>query len=284
MTISHWTCPVCQQPLAHDARQYRCANGHCFDEAREGYVNLLLAQHRHSTAPGDDRQMLQSRREFLDQGFYQPLAEALVERSRAERAQREGAHPFCLLDTGCGEGYDTARVADALRAEAPDCWIGGIDIAKEAVRMAARRYPQVAFAAASNARLPVGDASLDAILRVFAPGNDAEVLRALRPGGLFLHVTPGPRHLFSLRAEVYATPREHDATVVPIEGLEHVERIELRSDCRIEGPGNVARLLSMTPYYWQADAATQARIQALEALPTTLHFLIDGYRRPRSTA
>ena len=32
---SHWTCPLCHEPLALDDRVFRCSNGHCFDRARE---------------------------------------------------------------------------------------------------------------------------------------------------------------------------------------------------------------------------------------------------------
>ena len=36
-----FACPVCGDPLVHTERVFRCDHGHVFDEAREGYVNLL---------------------------------------------------------------------------------------------------------------------------------------------------------------------------------------------------------------------------------------------------
>jgi 23S rRNA (guanine745-N1)-methyltransferase len=270
----HWTCPVCQAPLRHLERQYRCDNGHSFDQAKEGYVHLLPVQRRRSASPGDDRQMLRSRREFLERGYYRPLAERIAERCAAEAT----AGPLSLLDTGCGEGYYTAIIAATLSGSGH--WVGGIDIAKDAVRMAAKRYPDIDFAVASTAALPVADHSQDLITRIFAPGTDSELVRTLRPGGLFVQVTPGPRHLYRLRELVYDTPREHPAEIVPIEGLVHEQRIELAYLLRIAGEGDVARLFSMTPYYWQADATKQARIAALEQLETEADFRIDCYRSP----
>ena len=36
-------CPVCRQPVETENRTLRCENNHCFDFAKEGYVNLLLS-------------------------------------------------------------------------------------------------------------------------------------------------------------------------------------------------------------------------------------------------
>lgn len=45
-------CPVCGLSLNRREATFACDNGHVFDVAREGYVNLLLAQNRHSKDPG----------------------------------------------------------------------------------------------------------------------------------------------------------------------------------------------------------------------------------------
>ena len=34
-------CPVCGAALAPQGAAWRCVQGHCFDVARQGYVNLL---------------------------------------------------------------------------------------------------------------------------------------------------------------------------------------------------------------------------------------------------
>ena len=34
-------CPVCKQQLNKENKSYKCDSNHCFDMAKEGYVNLL---------------------------------------------------------------------------------------------------------------------------------------------------------------------------------------------------------------------------------------------------
>lgn len=53
-------CPKCQESLVRDI-DYHCVNNHHFDIAREGYVNLVLANQKHSRNPGDNAESLKSR-------------------------------------------------------------------------------------------------------------------------------------------------------------------------------------------------------------------------------
>ena len=90
-------CPVCGEVLKLGERQWYCVKGHSFDVARQGYVNLLTVNQKHSKNPGDTRQMVAARKEFLDGGYYEPIVQMLVKWLRAT-----GSGP--LLDDGCGEG------------------------------------------------------------------------------------------------------------------------------------------------------------------------------------
>ncbi|SQC92789.1 Ribosomal RNA large subunit methyltransferase A [Cedecea neteri] len=74
-----WLCPLCHSVLSASANSYRCPQGHQFDIAKEGYVNLLPVQHKRSKDPGDSAEMMQARRAFLDAGHYQPLRDTLCE-------------------------------------------------------------------------------------------------------------------------------------------------------------------------------------------------------------
>lgn len=44
-------CPNCHAELKREGKAFRCRNGHSFDVARQGYVNLLV-----NAAQGDRRQ------------------------------------------------------------------------------------------------------------------------------------------------------------------------------------------------------------------------------------
>src|SRR6266545_8190332 len=95
-------CPVCGEPLERVDRTFRCANGHTFDVAREGYVNLLLAQHRRSKDPGYSKDMIAGRRDFFDAGHYRPLADGIAE---LIATYLPPVADTVVIDAGCGEGY-----------------------------------------------------------------------------------------------------------------------------------------------------------------------------------
>ena len=160
MEKSLFTCPICAAPLERGERAYACPNGHAYDKAREGYVHLLPANKKHSKAPGDDKGMAEARRRFLSGGYYGHLLAALCALG-AEYAPPGEA----VLDSGCGEGYYTAGLWEAL-GRPP---LAGIDLSKPSVRLAARRVPEGEFAVASAYHLPLADASVGLVLNCCSP-------------------------------------------------------------------------------------------------------------------
>ena len=87
-------CPVCGAKLNRTDRSLSCENRHSYDIARQGYVNLLTVQQKHSLNPGDTRDQVLARRAFLEAGYYAPIADALI-----AAAKRRGlAGP--ILDVG----------------------------------------------------------------------------------------------------------------------------------------------------------------------------------------
>ena len=94
-------CPVCGAPLDLTDAQARCAGGHSFDRAREGYFNLLRS-HKQGDRMGDDKQAARYRRDFLNRGYYACLQHALT----GLFAGKQGT----LLDICCGEGYYTSAL------------------------------------------------------------------------------------------------------------------------------------------------------------------------------
>ena len=51
-------CPICKSKLNIDGKTYRCENNHSFDIAKQGYVNLLPVNKKHSDNPGDSKDMV----------------------------------------------------------------------------------------------------------------------------------------------------------------------------------------------------------------------------------
>lgn len=67
-----YICPICSAPLTLCDKSWVCPQRHQFDNAKEGYVNLLPVQKKKTKDPGDNKEMMIARREFLNKGFYQP--------------------------------------------------------------------------------------------------------------------------------------------------------------------------------------------------------------------
>jgi 23S rRNA (guanine745-N1)-methyltransferase len=193
--------------LGEEGRSLRCARGHAFDRARAGHIDLLPPGHGRAGIPGDTKEMVRARARFLSAGHYRPLTDAIVEYvtahlETADAAGRGGGR-VNVLDVGCGEGsYGGSLVeslAETLRG-GRECCLYGLDISRDALRVAARRYPAgVFFRNDVAARICLADGSVDVLLDSFAPRNAAEFARVLRPAGLVVAVVPTDAHLRELR-------------------------------------------------------------------------------------
>ncbi|GAB3388532.1 class I SAM-dependent methyltransferase [Azotobacter armeniacus] len=247
-------CPLCQGALQRDERGVACPAGHSFDRARQGYLNLLPVQHKKSRDPGDNQAMVEARRRFLDAGHYAPLARRLTELA-AERAPRR------WLDIGCGEGYYTEQLAEAL----PQADGHALDISREAVKRACRRAPQLTWLVASMARVPLADASCDLLASVFSPLDWQEAHRLLAPGGGLLRMGPTREHLLELRARLYDEVREYDdqkhLSLIP-SGMRLTASETLSYRLRLDSAEARADLLAMTPHGWRASAERRAAVIA----------------------
>lgn len=263
-------CPVCQQGLAVSDGGWVCEQSHSFDRAREGYVNLVLAQHRRSAAAGDPKDSLRHRRSFLEAGYYAPLASML-----ADLLHEEG--PASVLDVGCGEGYYLRQLGAAPSSDT-GVRLYGVDVAKEAIRLAARAAPQADFAVGNTYRLPVMTESVAAVVQIFAPSAAVQVQRVLCNEGLFIEVKPGPVHLQAFRAMIYDQPNIHAEAPVP-EGFELRIRESVTFPLVLPTGTDVAGLVEMTPYKWHMDPDTYGQVRALTQLEDTADFAVSVYQK-----
>jgi len=276
-----FACPLCGEPLTRADRTFRCVNGHAYDIAKEGYVNLLLAQHRNSKDPGYNKEMITARRDFFDDGHYHQLADEIAGLAGSYLPDRGTA---VVLDAGCGEGYYLRRMRSLL---APGgVVLAGLDLSKHGIRLAARRDPLGMYAVAGIYGMPVLDQSVDVLLCHFSPVSAADFQRVVRPGGVVLIGGPGEDHLYSLKELLYETPVRFELadTLADMAGFEPIAVHRISYKLALRGRGTVAQLLAMTPFYWSADQATQARLAEMDTLDTDIDVLVHAYRRAEPPA
>jgi 23S rRNA (guanine745-N1)-methyltransferase len=237
--------------------------------AKEGYLNLLPVQHKHSKEPGDSKLMMLARREFLKAGFYRHMAEAVAMMIVANASQDQVLR---VLDLGCGEGYYSRTIADSCNHNERVA-LHGLDIAKFAVAAAAKKQPSAQFIVASSNRLPYPDHYFDVVLKIFAPSDDAELKRVLRVSGHLLTVTPGPRHLWQLKGFIYEKVREHASESLLPQGFERVATERISYKITPDAQQRMA-LLQMTPFAWQAKESVQQALAHVAELEIEVDFIL----------
>ncbi|MDE6780789.1 MAG: methyltransferase domain-containing protein [Ruminococcus sp.] len=258
-------CPVCGQKLTVSGKAYTCTARHSFDIAKSGYVNLLLSKHTGKTVHGDNRFMVQARRNFLEKGYYSPLRDALCEK----------VHNGVILDAGCGEGYYTAGISEVLN----NSEIYGIDISKTAVEFAAKRCKNITFAAASVFHIPVADSSCNSLVTIFSPYCGKEFRRVLRKGGTMFMAIPSEMHLWELKKAVYDTPYKNEVKPYELEGFGLAGKNRITYKFQLDSRQDIQSLFSMTPYYYRTGKVQQERLKALDSLEVTADFELLIYRR-----
>lgn len=251
--VSLLQCPLCQASLSMADKTLRCSEGHSFDIAKQGYVNLLPVQHKKSLSPGDSKDMVRARAAHLDGGYYQPIAERLAQ--IIDGCLSENPSPV-ILDAGCGEGYYLNFILGALNS--PTAMGMGVDISKEAVLAASKRSKKIDWIVGSNAKLPIENHSVDVILCLFGFPCYEEFVAKLKPGGVLIFVDAGESHLIELRKVIYPEVRQspsptHEALLSMRCSLD--SRCSLNYSVVLESQHSIQNLLTMTPHMYKAPAA-----------------------------
>ena len=261
-------CPVCGEALNRGEKEYRCQNRHSFDVARQGHVNLLVVQQKHSLNPGDTRQQVLSRRAFLEGGFYEPIARTLCDTAKELGAKGP------VLDVGCGEGYYCTRLASALDAE-----LLGLDISKEAVRCAAAKYKGPQWVCATAAHLPVESGSVGTLTSLFALTLPEEFHRILSSDGLYFQILAAQDHLLGLKSIIYPELKQKEKDSIPeIPGFRRIKTVPIRFTFTVEGE-QVQNLLSMTPHVYRISREGAARLAATQKLTDTASAVLNVFAK-----
>ena len=253
----------CGEPLARNPHVFICPNGHSFDIARSGYVNLLQPQDRRSLTAGDTKDAVAARARLTAAGVGRGLVEALVERVAGVSLEAEAP----VVDLGCGTGSLLTAVVERTAAAGI-----GIDLSVPAIEHAARTYDGATWVVANADRtLPFVSGSVGLMLSQHARRNPQECARALMPGGRLIVAVPAEDDLIELRESVMGERVERSRVEALV--AEHAamfrlcEQSVVRQRHHLEG--DLLRDLLLITYRGartrQADAA-----RALTSLEVTL--------------
>ena len=272
-------CPICKEKLIKEGRTYKCSKNHSFDLSKSGHVNLLLDNQKHSKMRGDDKDMVLSRKHFLEKNYYKGISDKLNEiilRNIPENSDKK----INILDIGCGEGYYTGNLKNFLDKNNIQNEIIGIDISKEAVISASKSHKGINWIVASATNIPVCDESLDFIICMFAKIIPEEKMRTLKKGGKLIIVSTGENHLLQMKEVVYENVRKDFYS--PIEDLKifkYLETINCTYKTFIRENESIKNLFNMTPYRWRSPREGIERLFSLNELETFVDVNFDIFTK-----
>jgi 23S rRNA (guanine745-N1)-methyltransferase len=255
-------CPVCHGALSIHGHSLLCdgANGkrHCFDISRSGYVDL---SHR-SGGGGDPKDAVADRTQFLNRGYYAPLADKICELCEKYLPK----NPF-IVDAGCGEGYYSDKIAKLFS----EGYLFGADLSKHAVhRASVRRNESGAknsfYAVASVFDLPVLDGSAGGLVSMFAPVSEEEFSRVLADNGILIVGCAAPKHLYELKRAIYDDVYLNEERADLPLNMSLLESSNVSYSVLIDNNKDLMTLFGMTPYRFRTSESSYSKLCALESL------------------
>ncbi|AWK49583.1 rRNA (guanine-N1)-methyltransferase [Clostridium beijerinckii] len=273
-------CPVCKEKLIKDVsnKTYRCENNHSYDIAKEGYVNLLISNQKNSKNPGDSKEMVLSRVEFLSMDYYKPISDKINEMI-VECLGADNNKNFNIMDLGCGEGYYLTNLKNYMDNKNIKANYYGIDVSKEAVKYASKTNKECVWAVGNNFHIPSNDKTVDCILSVFSPIDINECNRVLKDDGVFVRVLPRTNHLIQLRNIIYSEVHLNEKVYkASDEENEYIKESNVTFDINLNKE-EILSLLKMTPHYWKSTAENKEKLESYESLVITIDMRIGVFQK-----
>ena len=267
-------CPVCNQKLENNEKQYLCINNHSFDKNKKGYTNLLLSNQLHSTDPGDNKEMINARVNFLKTDKYHSLKNKIIEIIKEIKKDS-----FTFLDIACGEGYYTNNIMNTF----PNAIGAGIDLSKYALINASKGKKElninnINYFVASLTKLPFNDNSFDVALNCFAPLDANEFNRVIKQNGLFIRVLPNTYHLWELKSVLYENVKENKEKDNELTNFELINQYDVDDIIELNNE-EINNLFLMTPYYYKSPIEGANKLKNLNYLKTRISFKIMVYKK-----
>ncbi|MCL1791130.1 MAG: methyltransferase domain-containing protein [Peptococcaceae bacterium] len=288
----HLLCPICGDTLTTTDKNAFCPQNHNFDRARQGYLNLQLSPVKTQYT----KILYRARQHLFCNGVFDPLVSGLSNLIACQHTPSQSVsrpahthstnprnpHPRAatVLDAGCGDGSLLAALIQKIfdlhpvpnRTDPPQTVLGlGIDICKDAIKIAAQTHPTLTWCVADLARPPIADNTQDIIFNILAPANYAEFRRLLAPGGVLIKVMPGPDHFKEIRQAL--CPLEETQDSVPNTLRQQIPLQFSVSETRrltydVPAAENIEHFIHMSPLSWHTlpekkEAALNGRLQKI---------------------
>lgn len=268
--LIHFLCPVCKGAFKQKEKSFVCENSHSFDISKSGYVNLFINPKNASKNHGDNKLMANARREFLNKNYYQSLKDQLCVTAKQYYRLND-----IVFDCGCGEGYYTSAIENALK----DANMIAIDISKDELTIASKRNKNIEFAVASAFNIPIESESVDILFEIFSPYSEKEFLRVLKKNGIMIIAFPLENHLWELKESIYDEPYKNEVAPLELSGFTLLESIQIKNEIILNNKDDVKNLFMMTPYYYKTGIKEQARLETLHTLTTKTEFGVAVYKK-----
>lgn len=275
-------CPLCHAPLSAEGASFYCGGErrHCYDLSSAGYVNLLPPGKKSNAKTGDDKEMLKSRRMFLEAGHYDKISETAA---KTVIPFLKGKDSISFADAGSGDGYHALNIQRTFKRAGIESVGLGLEASKNGAQMAAklaRRENAHLFSVAANIfDMPLADESLDVVFSMFAPVPDSEAYRVLKDGGVLVVCSSGTNHLLEMRQVLYGEPRLSPPLDRTPEGFAAVSHESLSYEFTLDSKDLIAALFTMTPFYWRSPAEGRERLLSLDTLNLRAETEYTVYRK-----
>ena len=277
--MSVYRCPVCHKILNKVENTYKCENNHSLDIASKGYVNMLLANQRHSINPGDSKEMILSRVKFLECNYYHFLRKTILEIIIKYAKKDE----FNFADLACGEGYYTNYIHQMLNEKFKANTIG-VDISKFAIieackKQRALKLTNIVYCIGNLMNLPFLDNSFHFMLNCFALLDEKEFNRVLENEGYFIRVLPDCDHLLEIKEVLYENVIYNVMKEKDLKGFKLIDEIHIKDDITLKSKDEIYNLFTMTPYYYKSSKESMNKLLSKDSLNTRVSFVLLVYQK-----
>ncbi len=278
-------CPIDKKELIRKGNSYSCSNNHCYDIAKQGYVNLLLPQQKNSRSPGDSKEMVIARQLFLNSESFIPIAEQIQQivinlqntKENTKESTKENTinnNQLKVLDAGCGEGYYLDYICQNTTIDCENFY--GLDISKPAVLASSKKNKNINWLVASNVNIPFADNSFDIIFCIFGFACFDEFKRVLKPNGKLVMIEPEANHLLEMREIIYPLIKQKAEKKLEITDFKLINSKILDYKKTINKE-QISNLIVMTPHFYRATKENRAKLEILDKITITINTIINTY-------